>query len=71
MSCAMQCVVTQKRMEIGVRKVLGSLKGMLVSQYLIESLILTLAATMIGFIILELVNSILTITVLSLHGAGG
>ena len=48
--------VTRAR-EIGVRKVLGSLKGMLVSQYLIESLILTLAATMIGFIILELVNS--------------
>lgn len=39
--------------EIGMRKVLGSKKGQLVSQFLTESFIATLIATIIGFVLLS------------------
>jgi len=43
--------------EIGVRKVLGSEKGMLVVQYLLESIIMALIATFVSFLLIEIVDS--------------
>src|SRR5204862_5944263 len=46
----------ERAREVGVRKTMGSLKGQLVSQFLIESIVLSLCATVLalGIIILVL-----------------
>jgi putative ABC transport system permease protein len=44
----------ERAREVGVRKTMGSLKGQLVSQFLIESIVLSLFATVIALILAQL-----------------
>jgi len=45
---------TKRAKEVGIRKVLGSLRGQLVGQFLVESLLLTAAAMIIGLALVGL-----------------